>query len=124
MPGGPTIDTHLAALPAVRLIYDVVRVGMSNNLATERLSYMTCALAKGVVAATIVDPLAAYNVLFGLVGTPAQMTEFGQRKTLLDYDATKDVQNAISAFGGSSDEREARERPRLPGGALPCGSSA
>ena len=33
----------------------------------------------------IVDPLAAYNTLFGLVASPEQMAAFAQRKTLLDY---------------------------------------
>lgn len=110
-PGGPTIDAHLGALPAVRLQtpYDVIRVGMVAGVGGVRLTYTTCATAKGVTAATIVDPLAAYNTLFGLVGTPAQMTAFGQRKTLLDF-AQKDVQASISAFGGSSDERAKLEK--------------
>src|SRR6185295_18093326 len=105
-PGGPTIDAHLGALPAVRLTtpYDVVRVGMVGTIDAERLSYATCASGRGVAAPAIVDPLAAYNTLFGLVASPAQMAAFAQRKTLLDY-AQKDVQTAIGAFGGSSAER-------------------
>jgi hypothetical protein len=105
-PGGQTIDAYLGALPAVRLQtpYDVVRLGMVQPTNAERLAYYTCATAQGVPAAAIVDPMAAYNVLFGLVGTAAQMTAFGQRKTLLDF-ATQDVQAAVGAFGGSSDER-------------------
>ena len=105
-PGGQTIDAHLGALPAVRLTtpYDVVRVGMVGALGASRLSYFTCASGPGVPAPAIVDPLAAYNALFGLVASPAQMAAFAQRKTLLDY-AQKDVQTAISAFGGSSAER-------------------
>ncbi len=113
-PGGQTIDAYLGAQPAVRqkTPYDVVRVGMvqppkgaAGQPATgERLAYYTCATAKGVPAATIVDPMSAYNVYFGLVGTAAQQASFGQRKTLLDY-ATQDVKTALAAFGGSSDER-------------------
>jgi hypothetical protein len=105
-PGGQTIDAHLAALPAVRgsTPYDVVRVGMAPTANTERLSYATCAFGPGKPAPAIVDPLAAYNTLFGLVGTPAQQAQFAQRQTLLDY-AQKDVQAALGAFGGNSDER-------------------
>jgi hypothetical protein len=105
-PGGQTIDAYLGAVPAVRLTtpYDVVRVGMVGAVGAARLSYMTCASAPGVPAPAIVDPLAAYNTLFGLVASPAQMAAFAQRKTLLDF-AQQDVQAAISAFGGSSDER-------------------
>jgi hypothetical protein len=105
-PGGPTIDAHLGGVPAVRLTtpYDVVRVGMVGSVGASRLSYATCATAAGVAAPAIVDPVAAYNTLFGLVASPAQMAAFSQRKTLLDY-AQKDVQAALSAFGGSSAER-------------------
>jgi hypothetical protein len=110
-PGGQTIDAHLGALPAVRLTtpYDVVRVGMVTPLDTARLSYATCATGRGVAAPAIVDPLAAYNALFGLVGTPAQVTAFSQRKSLLDY-AQQDVQTALGAFSGSSDERAKLEK--------------
>ncbi|MFO0591655.1 MAG: DUF1552 domain-containing protein [Polyangiaceae bacterium] len=105
-PGGPTIDAYLGALPAVRQMtpYDVVRLGMIGSVGATRLSYATCATAPGVAAPAIVDPLAAFATLFGLVGSPSQMAEFAQRKTLLDF-AQKDVQAALSAFGGSSDER-------------------
>jgi hypothetical protein len=105
-PGGQTIDAYLGALPAVRLQtpYDVVRVGMVGSVGVTRLSYATCATGPGVAAPAIVDPLAAYATLFGLVAAPAQMAAFAQRKTLLDF-AQKDVQTAVSAFGGNSPER-------------------
>ncbi|MFT3771811.1 MAG: DUF1552 domain-containing protein [Minicystis sp.] len=105
-PGGQTIDAYLGALPAVRLMtpYDVVRLGMVGTVGVSRLSYETCATAPGVAAPAIIDPLAAYATLFGLVASPEQMAAFAQRKALLDF-ARQDVQAAISAFGGSSAER-------------------
>lgn len=105
-PGGQTIDAYLGALQAVRqqTPYDVVRLGMVGSVGVKRLSYATCATGPGVAAPAIVDPLAAYAALFGLVAAPAQMAAFAQRKTLLDF-AQKDVQAAVSAFGGSSPER-------------------
>jgi hypothetical protein len=105
-PGGQTIDAYLGALPAVRLAtpYDVVRLGMVGSVGVSRLSYETCATAPGVAAPAIIDPLAAYATLFGLVASPAQMEAFAQRKTLLDF-ARQDVQAALGAFGGSSAER-------------------
>lgn len=105
-PGGRTIDAYLGGLPQVRLAtpYDVIRVGMVADVGSARLSYATCAYDRGRAAPSIVDPVAAYNTLFGLVGTPAQMAAFAQRKTLLDF-AHQDVKNALGTFGGSSSER-------------------
>ena len=74
------------------------------SVGVTRLSYATCATGPGVAAPVIVDPLAAYATLFGLVAAPEQMAAFAQRKTLLDF-AQKDVKTALNAFGGSSSER-------------------
>ena len=105
-PGGQTIDAYLAAVPAVRgqTPYDAVRVGMVGSVGSARLVYQTCASAAGLALPVIVDPLAAYSTLFGLVASPAQMAAFAQRGTLLDF-AKQDVQTALGVFGGSSDER-------------------
>jgi Protein of unknown function (DUF1552) len=105
-PGGQTIDAYLAAVPAVRgkTPYDAIRVGMVGSVGAARLAYQTCASAAGLALPVIVDPLAAYGTLFGLVASPAQMAAFAQRGTLLDY-AKQDVQTALGVFSGSSDER-------------------
>lgn len=110
IPGGKTIDAYLAELPAVRGMtpYDAVRVGTTSTVGVEQLAYYTCALDKGRAAACIVDALAAYSLLFGVVGSPAQQQEFAQRKTILDF-ANKDLSRALAAFGGSSDERKKLE---------------
>jgi Protein of unknown function (DUF1552) len=105
-PGGITIDAYLAGLSAVRqnTPYDAIRLGTVPNNPTTRLSYATCAYGAGRAAAAITDPVAAFGVYFGLVGTPAQMTAFTQQGSLLDY-AKQDVAGALKAFNGSSSER-------------------
>jgi hypothetical protein len=109
-PGGQTIDAYLAGLqmtPQGQPItpYDAVRLGVVANNSAARMTYTTCAFGKGKAAPAIVDPLAAYNVLFGLVGSAAQATSFVQRKTLLDF-AQKNVTGALATFNGGSTEQQ------------------
>jgi hypothetical protein len=101
-PGGQTIDDYLGALYP-KTPYDVVRVGMVEPSNAERLAYFTCATGQGAPAAAIVDPMSAFNVLFGIVGSSAQKAAFAQRATLLG-NAQDDVGAAVSAFAGSSTE--------------------
>jgi hypothetical protein len=83
--------------------YSAVRLGVWYNLA-ERLNYGTCAYERNRAAPLIVDALAAYNSLFGLVGTPGEMTEFTQRGRMLAW-ANDAANHALSTFSGNSVER-------------------
>lgn len=105
LPGGPTIDTALAAVPAVRgsTPYEAVRLGVSYNLSL-RLNYGLCAFDRGRSAPLIVDPSAAYSSLFGLVGAATDMAAFDRRGRLLDF-ARRDVSAALGTFSGGSVER-------------------
>lgn len=105
LPGGPTIDAALAAVPQVRgtTPYDAVRLGVSYDL-TARLNYDTCAYDRNRAAPLIVDPYAAYSTLFGLVGSATDQASFNQRANLLQF-AQTEVSAALGAFSGSSSER-------------------
>lgn len=105
LPGGPTIDAALAAVPQVRqqTPYDAIRLGVSYDLAA-RLNYDTCAYDRSRAAPLIVDPSAAYSTLFGLVGSAADQAAFNQRGNLLLF-AQQNVNSALAAFGGNSAER-------------------
>jgi hypothetical protein len=104
-PGGPTIETALAALPQVRGMtpYAAVRLGVSYQLDL-RLNYGLCAFDRNRSAPLIVEPSAAYSSLFGLVGSATEMAAFDQRGRLLDF-ARTDVNAALAAFSGNSAER-------------------
>lgn len=104
-PGGPTIETALATLPGVRgaTPYDAVRLGASYDLG-RRLAYNTCAYDTQRAAPVITDPDAAYTMLFGLVGSPAEQAEFDQRGRFIDY-ALEDLATSMASFTGTSSER-------------------
>jgi hypothetical protein len=102
-PGGITIDAYLANAVGQTTPYDAVRLGTVENYSPTRLSYQTCAFGPGKPAPAIVDPQAAYDVLFGMVD-PAQMQEFAQRNTLLGF-AQQNAMGALAAFNGSSAEQ-------------------
>lgn len=108
VPGGPTIDAHLAALESVRgdVPYDAVRLGVTAG--NEPLDFGTCAFARGRSAPLVLDPTSAYETLFGSVGSPAGRAAFARRRSLLDF-AREDVNASLAAFPGSSDERQKLE---------------
>lgn len=104
-PGGITIDAYLGGKAPVRqnTPFDVIRLGTVANNPVTRLSYATCAFGPGSAAPAITDPVAAFNTLFGIVGTPAQALAFQQRSQLLAY-AQQDVTGALPGLGTNAAE--------------------
>lgn len=103
-PTGETIDAHLSrlanlsgtAFPAYRLGY------ISQQYFPGRtLDYGTCALGPDLSAPLVLDPRQAYDSLFGPLVNRA---EFDRKGRILDF-AHTDVQRALGAFSGSSQER-------------------
>lgn len=105
IPGGPTIDAVLGAMPAVRgeTPYDVLRLGVSND-ASRPLDFGTCAYAEARPAPMILQPTAAFDSLFGSVASTEGRVAFARRGGLLDF-AAGDVRAARDAFVGGSAER-------------------
>lgn len=103
-PGGPTIDAVLAALPEVRgeTPFDAVRVGV--HASSSAMNTSTCAFGEGQAAPMIIDPVQAFNNLFGSVGDDASRAAFAQKARLLDY-ALADAEANLAAFPGSRVER-------------------
>ncbi|MDH5676568.1 MAG: DUF1552 domain-containing protein [Myxococcales bacterium] len=108
-PGGPTIDQWLSLQPQVRgsTPFDVLRLGITAR--SSALVYETCAFATGQPAPIICDPSIAFNAVFGSVAQGAGQATFRERGELLDF-AHADVQAALQAFSGSSDERAKLEQ--------------
>ncbi|MEZ4320623.1 MAG: DUF1552 domain-containing protein [Myxococcota bacterium] len=106
--GGPTIDALLAAVPEVRqqAPFDAVRVGV--HASTNALNNSTCAYAEGRAAPVLMDPVLAYNNLFGSVADLAGQEAFARRADLLSY-ARTDVNAALAQFGGNTTERQKLE---------------
>jgi hypothetical protein len=107
-PGGPTIDAVLAADPNVRLgtPFDCIRVGMHSK--PEALATSTCAYAEASAAPIVMDPVLAYNNVFGSVAGAAGQQAFARRGVLLDY-AMEDVNATLATFSGGSAERQKLE---------------
>ncbi len=103
--GGPTLDAHLAALPAVRgtTPFDAVRLGVAPD-AGRPLDFGTCAYGPGRSAPLMLQPAAAYNLLFGSVASEAGRLAFSRRGELLDF-AAEDARATLAAFPPSSLER-------------------
>ena len=103
VPGGQTIDAYLAQIAAVRgeAPYDAVRLGVAPN-AGDPLDFGTCAFGRGRAAPLLLSPSAAFDALFGSVGSST--AEFGRRRSLLDF-AHADVDATLAAFPGNSRER-------------------
>lgn len=105
VPGGQTIDAYLASLAQVRreAPFDAVRFGVSPD-ANEPLDFGTCAYGRGRAAPLILSQTAAYDTLFGSVGSDSGRASFARRRGLLDF-AREDVDATLAAFPGGSDER-------------------
>ncbi|MCB9595042.1 MAG: DUF1552 domain-containing protein [Sandaracinaceae bacterium] len=104
VPGGQTFDAYLGALPQVRgeTPFDAVRLGVSPG--NDPLDFGTCAYAEGRGAPLMLNPAAAYDALFGSVGSASGREAFGRKRSLLDF-AGADVTRALAAFPGNSRER-------------------
>ncbi len=107
-PTHPTIDHHLSTLPGVRkdTIFDAVRLTTGGR---GKVAYDTCARGAGEVAPMIIDPVSAFNKLFGWLATGEGAKSFEKRGRLLAL-AQKDADRAVRSFGGGSDERLKLER--------------
>lgn len=108
-PAGPTIDTHLAATPeAARMPFDVLRVGYCSHQhhRNKMLNYGTCAVAADVAAPLVLQPGAAFDMLFGATSAPDQ---YARRGRILDF-ARADVARALRELPSSSTERVKLER--------------
>lgn len=107
--GGQTIDSLLASTPSVRngTPFDAVRVGIHSR--DHALSTSTCANGPGLPAPIVMDPLLAFNNLFGSVAGVAGQAAFKRRGDLLDF-ASDDVTRVLEVFSGNSAERAKLER--------------
>lgn len=103
-PAGQTIDAWLAERPAVRgtTPFDAVRVGVGDR--GDILANFTCAFAVGRSAPVTLDPLLAYNNLFGFLPASTGEASFARRSLQLDF-AIDDVNAVLATFGGNSRER-------------------
>lgn len=104
-PGGITIDAYLGALSQVRqnTPYDVVRLGVNADT-SKRLDFGTCAFDRARPAPLILQPTAAFNVLFGSVSSASATVAFARRGRLFDF-ASADVNASLATFSGNSAER-------------------
>jgi hypothetical protein len=84
-PAGPTIDAVLGAISDVdeAMPFDVLRVGV--DAGTEALRNTVCAYSTGRPAPVVVDPIQAYNSVFGSVAGPAGAAAFRRRGELLEH---------------------------------------
>lgn len=103
-PGGPTIESVLAAIPEVRggTPFDAIRLG--TGAGTAPLNYSTCAFAAGKPAPILLEPAAVFSTLFGSVSSGAAAADFGARGERLGF-ALEDVQRELSELSGSARAR-------------------
>ena len=94
-PAGQTIDALLAALPQVRgeSPFDAVRVGVGGR----PLDFGTCAYQRGRAAPMILDPVAAYEFVYGAFGGPEARAAFEARDRMLRF-AAEDASAARDAL--------------------------
>ena len=107
-PSGETIDAHLSRLaPLGGKAFDALRLGYvsSFHYPGENLDFGTCALGPGLAAPLVRDPAQAFDMLFSAVTDRPGYDRAGR---LLDF-AREDVNRALAAFPGSSDERKKLE---------------
>ena len=104
IPAGPTLDAALAALPHVRARtpFEAVRLGVEDSRAS--VGYSACAFGAKRPAPILINPTAAFHVLFGSVAQGEGRQVFLEKGELLDF-ARADVRRSLSAFSGSSQER-------------------
>ncbi|MBL90198.1 MAG: hypothetical protein CMH56_00100 [Myxococcales bacterium] len=102
-PGGRTIDAFLAQLPKVRQAspFDAIRLGISGT--SQSLNYDTCAYDVGKAAALILDPVLAFDSLFGSA-TSLGEADFAARTKMLEF-GMADVDASLSLFSIGSAER-------------------
>lgn len=107
-PGGPTIDAVLSTAPELEGLtpFRAIRLGVETGGAS--VVYGTCAFDTGKPAPTIINPTAAFNVLFGSVSTGSGQKVFQEKSALLDF-TRADINRALNALPGSSPERQKLE---------------
>ncbi len=101
-PGGPTIDSYLAALPNVRGMtpFDAFRVGVGTDTT---IDFGTCAFGRGQPAPMIRDLQSAYQFAYGAFTTGATRAAFDRQMRMLQFVAG-DVTAAQGIFTGSASE--------------------
>ncbi|MEZ4320458.1 MAG: DUF1552 domain-containing protein [Myxococcota bacterium] len=106
---GQTIDAWLAAQPGIRqqTPFDAVRVGVDSS--GGKLANVTCAFEAAKSAPVTLDPVLAYNNLFGFIPGSSGESSFSKRTDLLDF-ARDDVNAALATFSGNSRERAKLEQ--------------
>lgn len=102
-----TIDAVLAQSLMGDAPFDAIRVGIANP--ATRLVYNLCALGRGRPAAVSTSPIDAYNRLFATISGGTADPSVQRKARTLDY-AKADVNAALGAFSGNSQEREKLER--------------
>ncbi len=107
-PSGPTIESTLSQSEHIlgNTPFSAVRLGVENGKAS--VGYDSCAFDKGKPAPLMINPTAAFNVLFGSVSTGAGRAVFEEKTDLLDF-TRKDINRALKSFSGSSPERQKLE---------------
>ena len=108
-PTGQSIDAALAAIPRVRgeTPFDAFRAGIHHDATAQTRSGL-CAFAAGKPAPLVVEPKAAYNLLFSSVAGGETRRQFEKKRRLLDF-AKKSASNSLKVFAGSSIERRKLE---------------
>ena len=104
LPGGESIDHHLASFMGAGTPFDVVRLGVGSP--TLKLDYSLCAVAKKRAAPMIMNPSLAFDSLFSsVVGLGVDNPKFKKKKEMLDF-AAADIRRVLGSFSGGARERE------------------
>ena len=102
LPGGPTIDAYLAALPEVRrsMAFDAFRLGVGTGTS---IDFGTCAFGHRQPAPLIRDLASAYAYAYSGFTTGASRAAFDGQARMLDF-AAHDVAAARARFTGTGVE--------------------
>ncbi len=103
-PSRASIDTVLSHADSFKGLtpFDAVRLGVENG--SSSVVYGTCAYGKNKPAPIMINPTAAFNVLFGSVSTGQGRKVFVEKNDLLDF-TRADINRALNSLPGSSPER-------------------
>ncbi|MFY0581001.1 DUF1552 domain-containing protein [Cystobacter fuscus] len=102
-----TLDAVLAPRLKRTAPFDAIRLGTSS--ASTPIVYETCAYGPRKPAGILVNPMLAYNTIFGSLSAS---TAVGQERRMLFDFAREDAKAALGTFKGNSHERTKLERYR------------
>ncbi|WNG30180.1 DUF1552 domain-containing protein [Cystobacter fuscus] len=100
-----TLDAVLAPRLKRTAPFDAIRLGTSS--ASTPIVYETCAYGPRKPAGILVNPMLAYNTIFGSLSAS---TAVGQERRMLFDFAREDAKAALGTFKGNSHERTKLER--------------